>query len=199
MSRVPPPAGAGGAASVPPAPVRMHPEATADPATVRWVIPGGGLSFSGQVGSAPGRFGQLLAAGELSAYAEPGVVLVTLAWPRNWRANGAAVRSGLTEALSEPDGWEPAPRPAEVTGEQLTLDAELRHLAEEAIAGAPGEYVRSHGGSVELVDVRAGRVVLRMSGSCRRCPASAVTLHRYFEQELRKQCPGIVEIVRAHV
>ena len=55
-------------------------------------------------------------------------------------------------------------------------------------------YTQSHGGDVELVDVREGVVYVRMAGSCNGCSMSAVTLRNGVEEALREQCPEITAI-----
>jgi Fe-S cluster biogenesis protein NfuA/nitrite reductase/ring-hydroxylating ferredoxin subunit len=56
-------------------------------------------------------------------------------------------------------------------------------------------YIESHGGSLELLSVHAGVVHVRMSGSCRGCAASAITLRRGIERRLRERYPNFAEIV----
>lgn len=51
-------------------------------------------------------------------------------------------------------------------------------------------YVESHGGAVEVLDVRNGVVTVRLSGSCSGCTASAVTLREGVEEALRTGLPG---------
>lgn len=58
-------------------------------------------------------------------------------------------------------------------------------------------YVQSHGGDVELVDVRDATVYVRLHGSCNGCSMSAVTLREGVEEALRANLPEIsaVEVV----
>lgn len=60
-------------------------------------------------------------------------------------------------------------------------------------------YVQSHGGDVELVEVRDGAVYLRLHGSCNGCSVAAVTLREGVEEALRANLPEIraVELVAA--
>ncbi len=55
-------------------------------------------------------------------------------------------------------------------------------------------YTQSHGGDVELVDVRDGVVYVKMAGACNGCSMSAVTLRNGVEEALREQCPEITAI-----
>lgn len=56
-------------------------------------------------------------------------------------------------------------------------------------------YIESHGGKLELLDVRDGRVQVRLSGSCGSCPGSAGTLQRVVEESLREGFPGFTALV----
>ncbi|HVY99795.1 MAG TPA: NifU family protein [Dongiaceae bacterium] len=56
----------------------------------------------------------------------------------------------------------------------------------------------SHGGSVELVAVRAPDAVeIRFTGACEHCPASALTFTEGVEKAIRLHCPEIAEIKQA--
>jgi NifU-like domain len=54
--------------------------------------------------------------------------------------------------------------------------------------------MESHGGDVELVEVRQDTVFLRLHGSCNGCSASAVTLRNGVEEALKEQVPEITKI-----
>lgn len=58
-------------------------------------------------------------------------------------------------------------------------------------------YMRSHGGDVELVEVRDAVVYLRLQGACNGCSMAAVTLREGVEEALRANVPEIagVEVV----
>ncbi len=56
-------------------------------------------------------------------------------------------------------------------------------------------YIESHGGQLDLLDVRDGRVRVRLSGSCGSCPGSAGTLQRVVEEALREGFPGFTALV----
>ena len=56
-------------------------------------------------------------------------------------------------------------------------------------------YMHGHGGDVELVEVRDGRVSLRLAGACHGCGFSEDTLRRGIEQILRLEVPEVREIV----
>lgn len=69
------------------------------------------------------------------------------------------------------------------------LEARVRGALEQV-----RPYLESHGGDVELREVVAGKVRLRLQGSCSGCPSSTATLEHAIEEEIRKAAPEIEEI-----
>jgi Fe-S cluster biogenesis protein NfuA len=57
--------------------------------------------------------------------------------------------------------------------------------------------LQSDGGDVELVEVDEdeGVVKVRLTGACRGCPMSQMTLQMGIEQELKKQIPAVTKVV----
>jgi Fe-S cluster biogenesis protein NfuA/nitrite reductase/ring-hydroxylating ferredoxin subunit len=55
-------------------------------------------------------------------------------------------------------------------------------------------YIHSHGGDVELVEVRGETVRLRLVGACQGCPGSQATLRNGVEQALRRHVPELAAI-----
>jgi Fe-S cluster biogenesis protein NfuA len=55
--------------------------------------------------------------------------------------------------------------------------------------------LQADGGDVELVDVTDGVVKLKLTGACRGCPMSTMTLKMGIERALKKQIPEIKEVV----
>jgi Fe-S cluster biogenesis protein NfuA/nitrite reductase/ring-hydroxylating ferredoxin subunit len=55
-------------------------------------------------------------------------------------------------------------------------------------------YMQSHGGDVELVEVREDTVVVRLSGSCNGCSMSAVTLRNTVEEAIHEHLPQIKNV-----
>ncbi len=62
------------------------------------------------------------------------------------------------------------------------------------VLDAARPYLRSHGGDVELVEVRDNVVSIRLHGSCNGCSLSAVTLRNEIEEALRASVPEIVGV-----
>ena len=55
-------------------------------------------------------------------------------------------------------------------------------------------YLDSHGGNVELLNISEGVVRLRMQGSCKSCPSSAMTLKLAIEDAIYAAAPDVVNI-----
>ena len=73
-----------------------------------------------------------------------------------------------------------------------------RDLEDRVTAALDGvrPYLASHGGDVEVLelDEAAGRLSLRLLGSCDGCPGSVATLRTSVEQAVREAAPEIVKI-----
>lgn len=164
--------------------VPVHPEPVAGhDDELRWVVPAGILPL-GRVVAAPGRLGELIADGVLvEALAERAAVWLRLA-DGSWRTLGAEVRTALQEALLDPAGWE-------VTD---TDDEGLRRVVDDVLGSTVGEYIRSHGGRIEVAGVSGGVVELDLSGTCEHCPAAGLTLHARVESAVRERWPDLVAL-----
>jgi Fe-S cluster biogenesis protein NfuA len=80
----------------------------------------------------------------------------------------------------------------------LLLLYRLHPLAVEArvqeALDAVAPYLRSHGGSVEVVGVRDGVVRLRLHGSCDGRPSSAVTMKQTIEEAVYGKAPELTAV-----
>jgi len=57
-------------------------------------------------------------------------------------------------------------------------------------------FLQEDGGDVELVEVTAdGKVMVRLTGACGSCPMSKITLKQGVEKVLKKEVPGVTEVV----
>lgn len=169
--------------------VPLHPEPVeGDALSMRWVVPPDVLGFVGATASLPEVLQSLLDSGTIESLGvEPAAVRVRLSSGHTWRRDGATVRTALQAALAVPEQWMPA-----LPG---TPDDVLRMAVLEVIDGDVGDYVRSHGGQIELVDVHDGDVRVRMNGACSHCPASRVTLGDRFETAVRARCPQLRSVI----
>ena len=55
--------------------------------------------------------------------------------------------------------------------------------------------MHSHGGNVELLSIDDGVVKLRMEGSCKGCPSSAMTMKSTIETAIYEAAPDVSGIV----
>jgi len=51
------------------------------------------------------------------------------------------------------------------------------------------------GGNVELINVKDGKVEVKLTGACAGCPMSTMTLKMGIEQILKKEIPEVKEVV----
>lgn len=168
--------------------VPLHPEAVEDDGReLRWVLPAGTLGFVGDVARAPEPVQALLEDDTLERLRlEPDAVRTRLGAGRSWRTEGGRVRVALQSGLAVPDRWVPAG--------DASADAVLRMAVQQVIAGEVGDYIRSHGGSVELLGVGDGAVEVSLNGACAHCPASEFTLSERFEKAVRARYPTVTSI-----
>lgn len=168
--------------------IPTHPQTVPGrPGRLRWIIPTGTLSGTGPLVDVPAPLAALLADGTLTRITlEPTAVVTCLAPDRTWAAEGARVRTALHTALEDPAGWTTAPDPG-----GLGEDALLYAAAQEVLDGEVGAFARSHGGTIDLVDVTDGVVTVRLGGTCHGCPASWFTLHQRLEHRLRRRHPAL--------
>jgi len=56
--------------------------------------------------------------------------------------------------------------------------------------------LQGDGGDIELVSVsRTGVVKVKLRGACAHCPMSSITLKNFVEKHLKKEVPGVTEVV----
>ena len=55
-------------------------------------------------------------------------------------------------------------------------------------------HLQVDGGDVELVDIKDGVVIVRLTGACAGCPMSQMTLKWGVENYLKKKVPGVKSV-----
>lgn len=189
--------------------LELHPEATPEPDVVRWrhahascTVPRGRLVTWPQA---------LTDAGVCDIVAEDDALVMRLAPGQSWTRSGAGVRAALMEALTDAGSrFVAQPMAGPGVAERAEAGAVLASQpgrppqddliavqAAQVVDAVAQEVAHSHGGDIELLDVRGGVVTVRLRGACDGCPAAAMTLHRRIETELRARVEGVRE-VRAH-
>lgn len=159
--------------------IPLHTTATSNPRQLRFVLPADVLPPAGVVRAAPDKFADWLRRGviETVVVANTGL-LITLGDGYAWRDVGDEIRAVLAEALAEP-GWRVEP--------SSDSDDRLAETVRDLLDGQLGAYAQSHGGTIELVSVSGQHVTVRLSGSCRGCPAAGATLTDRLQAELRRR------------
>ena len=76
-------------------------------------------------------------------------------------------------------------------------DAELGVLVQQLLDKEVNRSIANHGGKISLVDVHQGKLFISMSGGCKGCGSSQVTLRQGLEVMVKRVAPEIVEIVDA--
>lgn len=173
--------------------VPVHPEPVPDdPTMLRWVVPAGTLRFVGDPVEVPAPLRSLLEDGTLAAVSvDPDAVVLRVGAGVSWREVGPGVRRLLQAALATPAEWV---APVEDL-EQAPTDRVLARAVEQVIDGDVGDYVRGHGGRIQLLGVADGRVEVSLGGACSHCPASDLTLSHRFEVAVRARFPDLREVV----
>lgn len=115
---------------------------------------------------------------------------------------GAGLERIVEAVAARDDGELAAALAADELVAHLLLLHGLHPVPLEARVGEALEEVRpyldSHGGDVELLDVQASSVRLRLRGSCSGCPSSTITLKLAIENAIRKAAPEIEEVIAVH-
>ncbi|MEO0812190.1 MAG: NifU family protein, partial [Myxococcota bacterium] len=78
------------------------------------------------------------------------------------------------------------------SGERTQYASALEQAVAEVIEERILPAVHRDGGDLQLVEIRDGVVRVNMTGACRNCPSSTVTLHRGVEAVLKRAFPDRV-------
>ena len=70
---------------------------------------------------------------------------------------------------------------------------DLTTLVEQAL-GKIRPLLQRDGGDIELVEVNDGVAKVRLTGACKGCPTSQMTLKQGVEKVLLKEVPGLKEV-----
>ena len=70
---------------------------------------------------------------------------------------------------------------------------DFKELVEQSL-GKIRPLLQRDGGDIELVDVTDGVVKVRLTGACKGCPMSQMTLKQGVEKVLMREVPGLKEV-----
>lgn len=107
-------------------------------------------------------------------------------WPSVTRPVARAIEAHL--ASGRPAVREGAPS-------NVPSEAEIRERVAEILERDINPAVASHGGYIELIDVKAASVFVRLGGGCQGCGMANVTLKQGVERTLREAIPELDEVL----
>ncbi|MBM3316363.1 MAG: NifU family protein [Candidatus Eisenbacteria bacterium] len=70
-----------------------------------------------------------------------------------------------------------------------------RQSVEQVIEDRVKPALVAHGGGIELVEVKEGKVFVRLTGACGTCPMALMTLKSGVERALKQAFPELIEVV----
>lgn len=79
--------------------------------------------------------------------------------------------------------------------ESLPSEGDLKWAISDLLNREINPAVASHGGFIELIDVKKNNVYLRLGGGCQGCGAASVTLKQGVEKAIRGLAPSVGEIL----
>lgn len=109
-------------------------------------------------------------------------------WPALGKQIGAAIRGAFAADA-------PTVAPRHESGAVPVDDDALYDQVAEVFEQQVNPMVGRHGGSVELIDVQDGVVMLRLGGGCQGCGMADVTLRQGIEGMLRQHVPAVRGVV----
>jgi Fe-S cluster biogenesis protein NfuA len=118
------------------------------------------------------------------------IVVLTCLGGRGWREIGPQVGSAIREFIAS--GKAPSEEQYKAS---LPDPALLREKVRELLELQINPGVASHGGYVELIDVKDHNAYVRMGGGCQGCGAADVTLKQGIETLIRDEVPEIWQVI----
>ena len=107
-------------------------------------------------------------------------------WPVLGRKVGAAIREHLASG---------APAVSPQLREKLPEPDVIRERVQDVLNTDVNPSVASHGGVVELIDVRQNDIFIRMGGGCQGCGMATQTLRQGVEAAIRRFVPEVGAIL----
>ena len=177
-------------------PIQVHPEATPNPASMRFVVaqrflPSGTVEFTDAAKAARSPLAQPLfaLAGVKGVLIGPNFVTVTASPEANWTALMEKIIPIIQAFVA---GGEPAVSgKGEASRAGLSeVEAGIIRVIEEEIRPA----VAMDGGDIIFGGYEKGIVSLHLRGACSGCPSSLMTLKMGIERRLKEEFPEIVSV-----
>jgi Fe-S cluster biogenesis protein NfuA len=176
--------------------IRMHTEQSRDATTMAWIVRDGlvsgaieiGADDQDHIGELPVALSSFLTDGRLIRFViEDGRIIATRGSGHSWNDVAPALNAAVIAVLRSDAGLH---LPRTEGFEDQRLSDEVRAVLD----GQVSDLVSSHGGKIELVDVKDGVVSLRLEGACKGCPSADLTLKAGIEAQLRQRFPAVTAV-----
>jgi len=172
-------------------------EPTVNPAACRFTVdrpvyPGGAAYFRNRESAGLSRLAQrIFEISEVeSVLIAENQVTVTKSGFDPWPAIGKQVGGKIREHIQSND-----PAVSEEYAGSIPQEPEIRQRVQDLLEHEVNPALGSHGGYVELIDVKKNSVYLRLGGGCQGCASASMTLKMGIEKVIREQIPEVGEIL----
>jgi NFU1 iron-sulfur cluster scaffold homolog, mitochondrial len=113
-------------------------------------------------------------------------ITVTQANSEDWRTMGKRIGGAIREAYTSGKALL-----NKAVQDKIPPSDKIKKLVEEVFETEVNPAVASHGGFIQLVDIKQNDIYIKMGGGCQGCASSTATLRRGVEQTLRRHIPGL--------
>jgi Fe-S cluster biogenesis protein NfuA len=113
-------------------------------------------------------------------------VVVYASSPADWRKIGPSIGSAIREHMASEKS-----AVSEELRQSLPAAEEIRRRVQQVLDTDINPAIASHGGNVQLIDVRENNISIRMGGGCQGCGMANVTLRNGVETAIRRTVPEV--------
>lgn len=113
-------------------------------------------------------------------------VTVTKSSDVSWRDIGKDIGASIRQSIQSG-----SPLVSDAVKKNIPSEGEIREKALKILKEQINPSVASHGGSIELLDVKHNDVFVKMLGGCQGCAMSSATLKQGVEEAFRKAIPNL--------
>ena len=110
----------------------------------------------------------------------------TPGWPELGKQIGTAIRSAIASGK---------PLISEELKSRAPSEDDLKKKVEQVMEEEINPYVNSHGGNINVVDVKGTTLYVELSGGCQGCASAKVTLKQGIEGIVLQRVPELTEVV----
>lgn len=113
-------------------------------------------------------------------------ITVTQDGTEDWRILGKKIGTAIREAVSSG-----GPLISEEVLSKIPESSKIEAKVVEVLQNQINPAIASHGGTIELLEVKNNDIYVKMGGGCQGCGMASATLKQGVEQTLRKEIPEI--------